>query len=283
LFLLLAYSVQRAPDQQAGFAAMFTGAAWIRKAGPEECAVLRSRSERSNAVSAANTGHYGFGRCRTAPSCANVPDHGQRNDHRRSGNEEVNRLVRLFRTSIGSKLVVAASGLLLLAFLFVHAGGNLLILKGPEALNGYADWMQGHPMLWGFRIGLLGLFGIHVATAIRLARANRRARPLLHLTLRAIGPGVQPLFDAAGRVDVYGIVVASFHDPLIAAVYLLAMALLGLHLVHAIESLFQTLGFHHESYEALIRILAPALTLLIVGSFAAVPLLVLAGSLTGTG
>ena len=84
------------------------------------------------------------------------------------------RLIRLFRTSIGSKLVVAASGILLLGFLLAHAAGNLLILKGPAALNGYADWMQGQPLLWGFRLGLLALFGLHVSTAVRLARENLR-------------------------------------------------------------------------------------------------------------
>jgi succinate dehydrogenase / fumarate reductase, cytochrome b subunit len=221
------------------------------------------------------------------------------------------RLVRLFRTSIGSKLLVAATGTLLVGFLLVHAGGNLLILKGRDALNIYADWMQGHPLLWGFRLGLLGLFAVHILTAIRLARENRAARPtryrvvannvgrlparlmvfsgllllaflifhLFHLTGRVVGPVAQPLHDSAGRVDVYGMLLAAFSEPWIAAVYLSAMALLGLHLLHAIEGLFQTLGFNHESYQALIRFIAPALTLLIVGSFAAIPLLVLSGYL----
>jgi len=225
----------------------------------------------------------------------------------------VKRLIRLFRTSIGSKLVVAASGTLLLGFLMVHAAGNLLILKGPGALNGYADWMQGQPLLWGFRLGLLALFGVHVLTTVRLARENRAARPvryrrlarlgtrlpgrlmalsgllllaflvfhLLHLTVRAVGPVVQPLLDEAGRVDVYGMIVLGFSDPALVAVYLLAMAVLGLHLVHAIEALLQTLGFNHESYQPMIRFLAPALTLLIVGGFAAIPLLVITGTLGG--
>lgn len=225
----------------------------------------------------------------------------------------MNRLVRLFRTSIGSKVLVAASGALLIGFLLVHAGGNLLVLKGRDALNGYADWMQGHPLLWGFRLGLLGLFAVHALIAIRLARENRAARPtpyraiarlgarlpgrlmvfsgllllaflvfhLLHLTARAVGPVVQPLHDGAGRVDVYGMILVSFSEPVIVAIYLFAMALLGLHLVHAIEGLIQTLGFNHESYQSLIRFLAPLLTLLIVGSFAAVPLVVISGALGG--
>jgi succinate dehydrogenase / fumarate reductase cytochrome b subunit len=221
----------------------------------------------------------------------------------------VNRLVRLFRTSIGSKLMVAVTGALLVGFLLVHAAGNLLILKGPDALNGYADWLQGHPLLWGFRFGLLALFLIHVLTAERLARENRAARPiryrrisllgtrlpgrlmllsgglllafvvfhLLHLTVRALGPQAKPLRDAAGRVDVYALVVASFNQPVFTVVYLVALAFLGLHLVHALESAFQSLGFNHESYQGLVRFLAPVLTLLIVVGFAAVPVMVLTG------
>jgi succinate dehydrogenase / fumarate reductase cytochrome b subunit len=225
----------------------------------------------------------------------------------------VYRLIRLLRTSIGSKLVVAATGALLIGFLLVHALGNLLILKGADALNGYADWLQGHPLLWGFRVGLLALFAVHVVMTVRLARENRRARPvgyrklaplgvrlpgrlmvvsggllllfvvfhLLHLTVRAVGPEIEPLLDGAGRVDVYGLILASFSQPLYAGIYLAAMLILGLHLVHAVESLFQTLGFNHESYQPLIRVLAPVLTLLIVAGFAAIPLLVLGGVVGG--
>jgi succinate dehydrogenase / fumarate reductase cytochrome b subunit len=157
----------------------------------------------------------------------------------------------------------------------------------------------------------VGLFALHVLTTLRLARENIAARPtpyrsrlrpggrlparlmlfsgllllafvifhLLHLTARAVGPIVQPLHDSAGRVDVYGMLIVAFSEPVFVAIYLLAMVLLGLHLLHAIEGLFQTLGFNHESYQALIRFLAPALTLLIVGSLAAIPLLVISGNL----
>jgi hypothetical protein len=40
----------------------------------------------------------------------------------------VYRLIHLFRTSIGSKLMVAITGTLLLGFLVFHAAGNMLIL-----------------------------------------------------------------------------------------------------------------------------------------------------------
>ena len=106
---------------------------------------------------------------------------------------------------------------------------------------------------------------------------------LLHLTLRVVGPVADPLRDAAGRVDVYAMIQGGFSDPLIAGLYLAAMALLALHLVHAIEALFQTLGFNHDSYQPLIRFVAPVLSLLIAGGFAAIPLLVFGGVLAEGG
>ncbi len=219
------------------------------------------------------------------------------------------RLIHLFHTSIGSKLVVAVTGALLLGFLLGHAAGNLLILKGAESLNAYAHWLQGHPLLWGFRLAMLALFGLHITATVRLAHQNLAARPiryrriarlgarlpgrfmllsgallllflvlhLLHLTVGAVGPDFSRLVDEAGQADVYARVVVSFSDPLIAGLYLFAMAMLAFHLVHAVESLFQTLGYNHESYQAMIRFLAWALTAIIVAGFAAVPLLVLTG------
>ena len=227
----------------------------------------------------------------------------------------MNRLLRLFRTSIGSKLLVAATGTALTGFLFVHAAGNLLILKGADTLNSYADWLQGHPLLWVFRVGLLLLFGVHILVSIRLAHENRSARPLryrriarlgarlpgrlmpltgslllgflifhlLHLTVRSIGPMVEPLHDASGRIDVYGMLVLGFCEPWLVAIYVAAMLLLALHLVHAIESLLQTLGFHHDSYQPLIRVLAPLLSLAIAGGFATIPLLIFSGVIGGGG
>ena len=98
------------------------------------------------------------------------------------------RLLRLFRTSIGSKLLMAVSGLLLFGFVVGHMLGNLTILIGPDALNAYAAWLQGHPLLWVFRIALLLLAGLHVATAVRLWLGNRRARPLGYRAQVALGP-----------------------------------------------------------------------------------------------
>ena len=80
----------------------------------------------------------------------------------------MNRLIRLFSTSIGRKLVLAITGLMLLGFLIAHMLGNMTLFQGSEALNTYAAWMQGHPLLWGMRAGLALIFAIHIYVALVL-------------------------------------------------------------------------------------------------------------------
>lgn len=221
----------------------------------------------------------------------------------------MNRLVRLFGSSIGRKIATAASGALLIAFLYGHMFGNLKVFQGPDALNGYAAWLQGHPLLWIFRIGLLTLFVIHIYCTVTLARDNRRARPvsyrhyqptrsgvasrymllsglvvvafivyhLLHFTLGVVDPANVRLVDDAQRLDVYSSLVRSFQNPWIAWSYVLAMVLLGLHLWHGTTSAFQTFGMRHESYDTFIRVSCALIVAVLVIGNSAIPILITAG------
>lgn len=221
----------------------------------------------------------------------------------------MNRLVRLFSSSVGRKLVTAATGVALLAFLFGHLFGNLKVFQGQDALNSYAAWLQGHPLLWVFRTGLLTIFLIHIYATLTLARENRAARPvsyrrygphstsfasrymvlsglvvltfvvyhLLHFTFGAIDAENTRLFDAQRRLDVYSSVVRSFANPWIAGSYVVAMLLLGLHLWHGVTSAFQTFGVHHESYQPLIWIGSIVLIGLLVVGNCSIPIMILAG------
>lgn len=40
---------------------------------------------------------------------------------------------------------MALTGLVLVGFVFGHLLGNLLMFKGPAALNEYAKWLHDHP------------------------------------------------------------------------------------------------------------------------------------------
>lgn len=86
-------------------------------------------------------------------------------------------------------MIVALSALGLMAFLVGHLAGNLLIFKGPEAINAYAAKLHDlGALLWVPRIGLLVLVGAHVAATLHLAAQNRAARPqeyAVDATLRA--------------------------------------------------------------------------------------------------
>ncbi|MGL4549902.1 MAG: succinate dehydrogenase cytochrome b subunit [Gemmataceae bacterium] len=87
-------------------------------------------------------------------------------------------LLRPVRTSIGSKFLVGLTGLALVGFVLGHMSGNLLVFAGPDALNSYAQKLKSlGPLLWVVRAGLLAVFVLHVALALRLTAANRAARP----------------------------------------------------------------------------------------------------------
>jgi succinate dehydrogenase / fumarate reductase cytochrome b subunit len=225
------------------------------------------------------------------------------------------RLVRLFGASIGRKIVAAATGAGLLVFLFAHLFGNLKVFQGQDALNSYAAWLQGHPLLWVARIGLLVIFVTHVYTTVTLAIENRRARPvryeeyrpatssfasrymllsglvvlafvvyhLLHFTFGVVDAANTRLHEPSGRLDVYSSVVRSFRNPWIAWSYVVSIGLLGLHLAHGITSAFQTAGVHHESYNKLVKATAAVIIgLLVLGNWS-MPLLILAGKVSLAG
>ena len=229
--------------------------------------------------------------------------------HAARGNRYMNRLVRLFRTSIGRKLVVAVTGVMLILFLIGHLLGNMTLIKGQDAMNAYAAWLQGHPFLWIARAALLLIFGAHIYAALWLAIENRAARPirfcrsepiqagvpsryivltgllvlafliyhLLHFTFGVVDAQHAHLVDSQGRPDVYSMVVYGFQNRWIAFSYIVSMVLLGLHLIHGALSVFQSLGINHETYDAVIRVGSTTLVVLLILGNISIPVIVLMG------
>jgi succinate dehydrogenase / fumarate reductase cytochrome b subunit len=84
-----------------------------------------------------------------------------------------------WQSSIGKKLIVAVTGIVMVLFLAGHLTGNLLIFAGREAFNDYAQFLHeaGHgALIWVARIGLLVALFLHVIATIQLTRQNRAAR-----------------------------------------------------------------------------------------------------------
>ncbi|MEZ4272175.1 MAG: succinate dehydrogenase cytochrome b subunit [Myxococcota bacterium] len=182
-------------------------------------------------------------------------------------------IVTFAKSSIGAKIIMALTGALLAGFVFAHMAGNLLLFAGPEALNSYAKRLKDlGPLLWIARGGLLLVFVVHIASAVRLGFLDRTARPqryqhnatiqttlaartmilsgllllafvvfhLLHFTLGVTHPEHFAQVDSLGNHDVYNMVVRGFQQPLVSASYIVAMVLLGMHLSHGVSSMFQS-------------------------------------------
>ncbi|MHC4956110.1 MAG: succinate dehydrogenase cytochrome b subunit [Planctomycetota bacterium] len=206
------------------------------------------------------------------------------------------RLARLYKSSIGAKAVMAITGAMLFLFLIGHLAGNLLVFKGQDALNGYAQGLQNlGPLLWVIRLGLLAVFLAHFFTALKLHHANREARPvayhredtvkatwasrymmltgmvvltfvvyhLLHFTFHQFAPRGITL-DDEGRKDVYKMVITGFQSTPIVLSYVAAHVFLLIHLLHGISSVFQTMGWNNDTINPLVKKGLPALALVIV-------------------
>ena len=213
-------------------------------------------------------------------------------------------------TSLGSKVLIALSGLGLAGFVVFHMLGNLQIFEGPAALNSYAAFLRDMPiLLWTVRLGLLAIVALHVGLSIRMALHNRRARPvgyvmreyrraslasrtmaltgsllvlfilfhLLHLTAGWVDPAFHNRLDLRGHRDVFGNVVHAFQNPLLVLIYLAGQVVLGLHLSHALSSSLQTLGLEHPVFDRLFRGAGPLVALMVVVGNTAIVLAVAFG------
>ncbi|MEW6306633.1 MAG: succinate dehydrogenase cytochrome b subunit [Verrucomicrobiota bacterium] len=90
-------------------------------------------------------------------------------------------LDRLFKSSLGKKLIMAVTGVALFGFVVGHLLGNLQVFLGDEgeAINRYGHFLKSTPeLLWGARIGLLVMVALHIWSAIKLSAENKAARPV---------------------------------------------------------------------------------------------------------
>ena len=93
----------------------------------------------------------------------------------------------IFQTSVGSKFLIALTGIGLTGFVIAHMVGNLQIFAGQDKLNHYAKFLKDlGPLLWAARFGLLVLLLLHMFLSIRLRRAAALARPIPYVHEKTI-------------------------------------------------------------------------------------------------
>ncbi len=215
----------------------------------------------------------------------------------------MNRFAALWQTTVGKKVVMATTGLIMVLFLISHMISNVLIFSSPEHLDRYAAWLRSlGPLLWAVRIILLVSLLLHIWAAWQLTRRAHGARPdryarherlvttyaartmrwggvllavfivfhILNLTTGTIHPDFRP-----GMVG-HNVVTDMAVTP-IAVFYLLAMLALGLHFWHGVWSVFQTLGVTNPAWNRARRVIAIGLAVIVAGGFASIPLAALFG------
>jgi succinate dehydrogenase / fumarate reductase, cytochrome b subunit len=216
-----------------------------------------------------------------------------------------------YGTAVGKKVVMAVTGVITFGFVAVHVLGNLQIFLGPERLNKYAHFLQSlGGLLWIFRAVMLASVILHIVSAAQVTLQSWAARPkgyavhnlrettyaartmrwggpiiglfvifhLLHFTTGHLHPSPETFrAELGGLVNVYNNVVYGFQVPWAAGVYMVAMAMVGLHLYHGVWSMLQTLGASSPKWNAWRRRFALAFALFVTVGGLSIPAAVLSG------
>ena len=224
-----------------------------------------------------------------------------------------NRVVALWRSQIGKKIVMAVTGIVLIGFVIAHMIGNLKIFEGANEINAYSRFLRevGQPelsygqLLWLVRIVLLVCVALHIIAALQLTRMSWAARPDGYTVKRELETTfagrmmrwggvvlaafiIFHLFHMTGglvgfepgqfrHLAVYQNVLAAFAVWPVAIFYIVAMGALCLHLTHGIWSMLQTLGWSTARNEATLKIVSDVIGIAVFLGFSSVPVAVLAG------
>jgi succinate dehydrogenase / fumarate reductase cytochrome b subunit len=202
---------------------------------------------------------------------------------------------------------MALAGLFLVTFLCVHLGINLMLLKddGGTAFTQAATFMATNPVIKVFEIVLFAGFLLHIIFGMLVSGQNRAARTIRYeysnssdtsfFSKYMFHTGIIVLiFLALHFVDFYfikiglvappqGIAPHDFYNrtlllfsaPLYSMIYIVSFVCLGLHLNHAIQSAFQTLGWNHSRYMPAVKLVSTVYSVFIAVGFSMVPLYIL--------
>jgi succinate dehydrogenase / fumarate reductase cytochrome b subunit len=211
--------------------------------------------------------------------------------------------MRLFSDSIGRKAIMAITGLLMVLFVIGHLLGNLTIYK-PGGINAYAEGLHKLvPVVWGNRIVMGLAVVLHIILAIQLTLENNAAKPVKYAVSRslratffsknmiwtglALGAFIvyhlihftfQVLGVNAHDLGVHGMVVAGLRG-VGGAIYVVAVLALFAHLIHGIQSLFQTSGLSNAIMLPRYGIVGKLLSAIFLIGFGSIPVVILVGIL----
>jgi succinate dehydrogenase / fumarate reductase cytochrome b subunit len=206
--------------------------------------------------------------------------------------------LRVFSSSVGTKLVIGVTGFLLFLYLLIHIGGNLLVFFGPDVFNRYAYVMEEqNALLPLIELGLLAVVLIHVYKTVKMFFGNQAARPVAYAQKKGAGWTSRKSFASStmifsglwllvfmvlhtrafrfapvielptGGRDLYTQEMNVLKNPLTTVFYVLSMIVVGSHLWHGIASAVQSLGVNHPRWTPPLLTAGKVIAVLIAGSF----------------
>ncbi len=215
----------------------------------------------------------------------------------------MNWILKMFRSSLGQKLLMALTGLFLISFLLVHCGINALIFfnDGGEMFNKGAEFMGTNFLIRAVEIFLFAGIILHAVQGFSLTFKNQKARPikyavnngnanskwysrsmgllgtllLMFLIIHLKHFWVVSRFTdeiTSGKETLFNEMKEVFENPWVVLIYVLAMISLAYHLLHGFQSSFQTLGLNHKKYTPIIRVLGICFSIVIPTIFALMPI-----------
>jgi len=221
------------------------------------------------------------------------------------------KLLNLYRSPIGKKIVTGITGLGLTLFVLMHMTGNLSYFSSdPNAYNAYAHFLTGlGPLFYAVELGLLAFFIFHITLGINIYLGKRKARPVAYEKYQSAGkPSMQSLSSRSMAVtglilmvflvfhiwafkygpgmaegytasvdgvqirDLKRLMEEKFSNPLYAFGYTGMMLLLAVHLRHGVWSAFQSLGATKPKLTPLIYLIGGVIAVFVAVGFLVLPL-----------
>ncbi|WP_026998016.1 succinate dehydrogenase cytochrome b subunit [Flectobacillus major] len=204
-------------------------------------------------------------------------------------------------SSLGRKLIMAITGLSLVAFLLVHCGINACIFlnDGGETFNAAAEFMGSNFFIRTAEIGLFVGLIAHIVDGLMLWSANSKKRPvkyavtskdnstwysrsmgllgtllLIFLVLHLKHFWVVSRFTdhiTSGEETLFQEMKETFELLPVVLVYVAGCISLAYHLLHGFQSAFQSLGWNHPKYTPFVKSVGVAFAIIVPLVFAAMP------------
>jgi succinate dehydrogenase / fumarate reductase cytochrome b subunit len=214
-------------------------------------------------------------------------------------------------SSLGKKIFMGLTGLMLSGFILVHLIGNITLLSPDrDPFNKYAHFLT-HGLgnfIYALEFGLAAVFLVHFIYAVWITLGNRSARPVKYAvvtnangnskksiaSITMIWTGVLIiLFTVAhlfhfkfGEVimyttadgqymrDLYATVYLFFGDIWNVTMYVIVMAALGFHVSHGVWSAFQSLGLSGKKFTPVVYGVSAVFAIAMAIGFIAFPVIV---------